>query len=223
MDAGAAPHRAAGYSERWANEFVMTHKLALAIALMLTSTACSPMYLAARPPVDISGYQGDGTIVRLKHPINPGFKIDFPSFMLDVPYSTSLRLDRLPKPRHHSPYEIGLVVDLSAEELSRWPEVPAWLKRSAMGSIILNVETQTGQPLLNLEAPLAGQSWIRRIDEPRLFAVLRVGSDSNLRAARFPSELESDQVPSVLKISYTPGADSPSKAASMRLEAGGED
>lgn len=201
----------------------MTKGLALFAGVVVTATACSPMYLAARPPVDVSGYQGDGTIMRLSHPINPGFKVDFPSFMLDRSYAASLQLDGLPKPRHESPYEVGLVVELTAEEAARWPTVPSWLKQADLGTIALNVVTQSGQSLFTLEAPVSGQYWSRRTDEPQLYAVLRPTGQLRDGAAVLASNVPPDRRPGVLHIEYTPGADSPSKPALVRLVAGGED
>src|SRR5712671_5314793 len=149
-----------------------TRTSALAIVALATS-ACSPLYLEARPPVDISGYEGDGTIVRLPHPINPGFKIDFPPFLLSTPQSAKLTLVGLPRPRHHSPYELALVVDLTADEAAHWPTVPSWLEARAMGSVHFRVTTVSGAVVLNFETSLAGQYWSRRIDENLLFTILR--------------------------------------------------
>jgi hypothetical protein len=193
--------------------------------LMLTMSACSPMYLAARPPVDISGYRGNGVIVPLKHPINPGFKIDFESFPLNEPCAVAYRLDGLPRPRHHSPYEVSLAVELTPDEASLWPKVPSWLKANSLGTIAIRVKTPAGPLLLDIEGPVAGQYWSRLIDEDTLFAVIRVPNGSDSATSRFPSDRarEPDQRPNVLEVDYRPGEDSISRRANVRIVAGGED
>jgi hypothetical protein len=178
------------------------------VVTMLSSTACSPMYLAARPPVDLSGYRGEGTVTRLKHPINPGFMVDFTGFPLDAPSSTTFQLDGLPKPRHDSPYELALVVHLDQDEASRWPEVPPWLTLHALGTLGLRVTSVTGLVLFDCQCPLADQHWQRRTDEDVLFAVLRVRTPPGVRASRFPSDAKPEQAPAELDVEYTPGADS---------------
>jgi hypothetical protein len=181
------------------------------------------MYLAARPPVNVSEYRGDGTIIPLPNPINPGFKIDFPPFLLTAPRSATFRLEGLPRPRGHSPYELGLAVDLTSDEASHWPTVPSWLKAGKMGSIRFRVATASGPVILNFEADLAGQYWSRRTDDPQVFAVLRTGSPPSDVTSRFASDIEPEMIPTTLAVEYTPGSDSQARQARVRLVAGGED
>jgi hypothetical protein len=92
-----------------------------------------------------------------------------------------------------------------------------------MGSILLRVTTVSGRVVLSIETPLAGQYWSRRIDESMVFAILRVENHPYDSTARFASDVESEEIPSVLEVIYTPGSDSQSRQARVRLQAGGED
>lgn len=198
--------------------------VAAAIVLGFFIMNCSPMYLAWRPPIDLSDYRGDGRLAALEHPINPGFKIDFEPFSLDAPHSAVYRLDGLPRPRHHSPYQVGMLVELTAEEDREWPKVPAGLKADPIGKLTVRVRTRAGGVLLDAQGQVGGQSWSRFIDDG-IFALLRSPPGTGDAISRFTSELVRDpeHLPATLEVEYAPGTGAPSRLAQVRLMAGGRD
>jgi hypothetical protein len=180
------------------------------------------MYLAARPPVNISDYRGDGSIARLKHPINPGFQIDFAPFSMASPVAVTYRLDGLPKPRHHSDYRVGLVPDLSETEVSsRWPHVPAWLTTGSVGSLTIEVLDVSGGIALACQSEVAALYW------HRVAGVVPLGeirSDSPAcDTGRLSSSRKAGERLALLKVSYTPGPGPPNRQAHISVAAGGFD
>jgi len=196
---------------------------ALFLPLVVSMWSCSPMYLAARPPVDIARYQGDGTITQLKHPINPGFQIDFESFSLQSGHSSTYRLDGLPKPRHHSHYRIGLVVELTKDELSTtWPHVPSWLTAGALGTLSFEVKDQNGGNIATCEGEVSNLYWDWLTGEVPL-GEIRSTSLQVCDTSQVSSELEKEERLAELRIKYVPGVDAPHRQARIRIAAGGFD
>src|SRR5467141_3273910 len=90
---------------------------ALLILLAATvSTTLSCDVLMMRPPRRISGYRGDGTVSRIKNPVNPGWKVDFDPFSLARAFAGRYTLDDLPKTWWRNGYEARLVVALTPTE-----------------------------------------------------------------------------------------------------------
>jgi hypothetical protein len=181
------------------------------------------MYLAARPAVDIARYQGDGTITQLKHPINPGFQVDFESFSLESAHSATYRLEGLPKPRHHSHYRIGLAVELTKDELSnRWPHVPGWLTTGALGTLLLEVKNANGGTIATCQGDVSNLYWDWLTGEVPL-GEIRSTVSQLCDTSRVSSELHKEEMLAELRVSYVPGADAAHRQARIRIAAGGFD
>ena len=194
--------------------------------LALIITTCSCGLLMMRPRVRISSYRGDGTIAHIQHPVNPGFKVDFESFSLTKPYVASYTLDALPKPRWHSPYQAGLVVQLAEDEDKEWPEMPAWLTTGAAGTLTIALEGRNGLILLEGEAQVAKMYWSRFVDDlPYGMMYFDPWNTQESIPWTFPSDQkgEEHQQPWTLHVDYRPGPESRDRAARIRFMAGGRE
>lgn len=194
----------------------------LAVSFACALIGCSPLVLAIRPPVDIDDYRGDGVIARIPNPINPGFRVDYDSFLLNTPFACRYDISHLPRPRHHSPYQVALVVDLTAAEEFNWPlAIPTWLKTAGVGVVTVRVYNRSGVALVNTQTEVSDLYW-QSIDE------LPYGVPATIRDAcrdkwLFPSHYasEGDQAPDVLVVEYRPGPGAVARSARFRLLAGG--
>ncbi len=174
-----------------------------------------------RPPVDISEYCGEGAISHIKHPVVPGFRIDFEAFSLAKNHSAHYKLDCLPKPRWHGPYQAVLAVEFTSEEYARWPNLPEWLKSGEVGKLALRLEDATGNSLFESQVAVQNLNWQMFIhDLPYGYAWSR---ETKLAQWVYPHDEKKElaQQPWILQVNYEPGPHAPDRWARVRVMAGG--
>ncbi|HEV8700422.1 MAG TPA: hypothetical protein VGV60_04015 [Candidatus Polarisedimenticolia bacterium] len=184
--------------------------------------ACSPLVLAWRAPVRISGYHGDGAISRIPHPLNPGFKVDFEEFSLSKPYRATYRVGGLPQRRRYDAYRAAIVVGLTPDEDAAWPPMPAWVTSRPVGTMTLTLRDPSGTMMFHGSHEIASLRWKSFIDD------LPYGRFHSPRGEKDPSwtlfldsvDLE-HQSPAELEADYVPGPDAPDRLARVRILAGG--
>lgn len=185
---------------------------------------CSPLVLELRTPINIDSYEGDGLIARIPNALNPGFSVDFEPFHLDAPLTRVYAIDRLPQPRHHSPYHVALVVDLMKEEDAIWPLQPSWMTAPGVGTLTVRVISRGGTVLVQRSAELSDLYW-DRFDNDMPYGTPEGVLDSCHDDWYFPSTQASgsSQAPATLEVSYAPGSGAITRSARIRVMAGGSE
>jgi hypothetical protein len=200
--------------------------IVLSICSLLGSSllGCSPLVLELRTPIDIDGYEGDGLIARIPNALNPGFSVDFEPFLLNAPLTRSYAIDRLPRPRHHSPYQVVLVVDLTGEEDAIWPLEPSWMTTPGVGTLAVRVISNGGTILVRRRAELSDLYW-ERFANDMPFGTPEGVLDTCHDDWYFPSSQASDAplAPAILEVSYIPGPGAVARSARIRVMAGGRE
>ena len=183
----------------------------LAVAAGIFTMSCFLMNL--RPQMDVTGYQGDGTVSQIRSAESPGFKIDFATFSLATPYKARFRLDALPERHAAIQYEAGLVVDLAADEASQYPPRPSGLMKGDHGSVAMTLEDASGTKLFQGEAKLTTFGWSAPGNLP-------LGHISAWYYRQDEGAHPRNQ-PWFLAVAYSPGADSVNRRAHIRFIGGG--
>ena len=196
----------------------------LAAVLGAALPGCSPLVLAVRAPIDVGEYRGEGLITRIPNALNPGFAIDFEPFLLNAPLTRAYSVERLPAPRHHSPFRVALAVDLTEEEDRLWPLVPTWLTTPGLGTLDFAVVSDHGEVLLRSGADLSDLHW-RRFVHDAPYGTPGFVRDACYDEWLFPSSGSNDapRAPLRLEVRYTPGTGAVARAARLRILAGGRD
>ena len=206
----------------------MTRRMLMVLSMcsLLCSSVlgCSPLVLELRTPIDIDSYDGDGLIARIPNALNPGFSVDFEPFLLNAPLTRVYAIDRLPRPRHHSPYRVALVVDLMKEEDAIWPLQPSWMTTPGVGTLTVRVISRSGTVLVQRRAELSDLYWKRFVND------MPYGTPGGVHDSchddwYFPSTQASDssQAPAMLEVSYIPGTGAVTRSARIRVMAGGSE
>jgi hypothetical protein len=196
----------------------------LLLLISCSVLGCSPLVLAVRPPIDVDDYRGQGMIARIPNALNPGFSVDFESFILNAPVARVYAIDNLPQPRHHSPYQVAVAVDLTPQEDAMWPLVPKWLTTPGLGNVSFRVISRTGSVLARGSADLSDLYWQRFVDDMP-YGTPGYTPDACHDDWSFPSSRGSDDshVPMSLEVSYTPGSAAVARLARLRVMAGGRE
>ena len=195
-------------------------KLGLGVLFLMIGTLSCGL-LMMRPPVDISDYCGEGAISHIKHPVVPGFRIDFDAFSLAQKHVAHYKLDCLPKPRWHGSYEVVLAIEFTNEEYALWPKLPNWVTSGKTGKLGVRLQDVTGRPLFDSQAELSTLQWRMFIND--LPYCYTAWTETKFAPWIYPrnGEKELAQQPWFLEVNYEPGAAPPERWARVRVMAGG--
>ena len=177
--------------------------------------ACSPLVLAWRAPVRISRYHGDGAVSRIPHPLNPGFKIDFEEFALSKPYRATYRIGGLPRRRRYDAYRAAIVVDLTPDEDTAWPPMPALVTSRPVGTMTLTMKDQSGAMLFHGSHEISSLRWESFVDDLPYGRFHAPKGEKDPSWAVFLDTINLEhQSPAELEADYVPGPDAPNRPGS---------